>query len=76
MTDSLLNRAPLLVQGDIDDQLATLLSRSSLLAWDIETSGLDWQQDRIGTCQLHSDADVSVIVQPGSTVEVASFGMS
>lgn len=63
MTDSLLNRAPLLVQGDIDDQLAMLLSRSSLLAWDIETSGLDWQQDRIGTCQLHSDADVSVIVQ-------------
>lgn len=24
------------------------------VAWDIETSGLDWREDRIGTCQLHA----------------------
>ena len=35
---------------------------SPLVAWDIETSGLDWRSARIGTCQLFSESVGAVVV--------------
>jgi ribonuclease D len=43
---------PTVVPGDLPTTLLDAYRRSVLVAWDIETSGLDWRQARIGTCQL------------------------
>lgn len=50
-----------LYQGDIDDALYDLATASGLVAWDIETSGLDWASDRIGTCQLATAGAVAIV---------------
>ncbi|WP_168214987.1 hypothetical protein ACRDU6_01150 [Mycolicibacterium sp. ELW1] len=42
-----------LVEGDVSSDFETAVRDARLVAWDIETSGLDWRFDRIGTCQLH-----------------------
>ena len=47
--------------GDLPEELAGAFAGSRLVAWDIETSGLDWRTDRIGTCQLFAE-DVGVVV--------------
>ena len=49
-------------RGDLPDALADRFAQAGRLAWDIETSGLDWSRDRIGTCQLAGD-DTSAVVQ-------------
>lgn len=43
---------PTVVPGDLPTALLDAYRRSVLVAWDIETSGLDWRQARIGTCQV------------------------
>ena len=43
------------MRGDLPGDLADAFARSSRIAWDIETTGLDWRQERIGTCQLFSE---------------------
>jgi ribonuclease D len=43
------------VREDLPAELADAFSRSSRVAWDVETSGLDWHHDRLGTCQLFAD---------------------
>jgi ribonuclease D len=42
-----------LVNGDVSSDFETAIRDAAIVAWDIETSGLDWRLDRIGTCQLH-----------------------
>ena len=42
-------------RGDLPAPLANRFAASPVVAWDIETSGLDWRTDVIGTCQLHAD---------------------
>jgi ribonuclease D len=42
-----------LVQDDLDDELFALACSDTLIAWDIETTGLDWQTCRITMCQLY-----------------------
>lgn len=42
-----------LVEGDISPELEWAARDSASVAWDIETSGLDWSSDVIATCQLH-----------------------
>jgi ribonuclease D len=42
-----------LVQGDVSSDFESAVRDTAIVAWDIETSGLDWRLDRIGTCQLH-----------------------
>lgn len=54
-------RAQLLC-GDLPEGLAGAFAKSDLLAWDIETTGLDWRTDRIGTCQLFADGVGPVVV--------------
>lgn len=50
------------VQGDLPDDLWSAYAASSLVAWDIETSGLDWRQDDIGTCQVFAQGVGTVVV--------------
>ena len=44
-----------LVEGDVSPEFEWAARDAKLIAWDIETSGLDWRADRLATCQLHID---------------------
>jgi len=39
--------------GDLPQAVAETAKRTGCVAWDIETSGLNWKTDQIGTCQLY-----------------------
>ncbi len=41
--------------GDLPADLAAAYGSAGRLAWDVETSGLDWRQDRLATCQVFAD---------------------
>ncbi|WP_199424253.1 ribonuclease D [Actinotalea solisilvae] len=41
------------VSGDLSPEFEWAVRDARLVAWDIETSGLDWATDQIATCQLH-----------------------
>jgi len=49
-------------QGDVPAEYAYLARSAGVVAWDIETSGLDWQVDRIATCQLYVPNHPPVLV--------------
>jgi len=51
------------VRGDVTAEFEGRVRDSEIVAWDIETSGLDWQSDRIATCQLHVPGVGTEIVQ-------------
>lgn len=53
---------------DLPDQALTVARKIGLVAWDIETSGLDWSLHQIGTCQIYiPDRHVHVIkIEKGS----------
>lgn len=60
--------------GDLNEiQFKNALHAESV-AWDIETSGLDWISDRIGTCQINIPDYATVIVKvdarPGHLVHL------
>jgi ribonuclease D len=60
------NDALVVVHGDLPDDLWSVYAGSGLVAWDIETSGLDWREDQIGTCQLFAEGVGTVVVSvPG-----------
>jgi ribonuclease D len=40
------------IEGDIPKAFLNAARRHGAVAWDIETSGLDWRSERIGLCQL------------------------
>lgn len=42
-----------IVSGDLTEAFAETATRAGRVAWDIETTGLDWESDRIATCQVH-----------------------
>jgi len=48
--------------GDISGSAIEKARRARLIAWDIETSGLDWKNNRIGTCQVYIPGDKIYIV--------------
>ena len=52
---------PRLYRGDIDEGLLALAQAHGQVAWDIETTGLDWSAERIGTCQLAVAGEVAVV---------------
>ncbi|PKW14271.1 ribonuclease D [Saccharopolyspora spinosa] len=54
-----------LATKDIDFPLLEFYAASSHVACDIETTGLDWDSDRIGTCQLHSPEAGTTVIQIG-----------
>jgi ribonuclease D len=53
---------PAVVRGDLPEDLWSAYARSTVIAWDIETSGLNWREDRIGTCQLFSESVGTVVI--------------
>ena len=55
-------------RGDLPAELAEAFSHSARVAWDVETSGLDWRHDRLGTCQLFADEVGVVVVSLAETV--------
>jgi ribonuclease D len=41
---------PVVVRNDLPVELSAALHAAPRIAWDTETSGLDWRVERIGTC--------------------------
>lgn len=52
-----------LVHHDLTEEFAGRFAEAGRVAWDIETTGLDWREGRIGTCQLHAENTGTVLVQ-------------
>lgn len=48
---------------DLSREFADAALSANLVAWDIETTGLDWRADRIATCQVHVPDFGTSIVQ-------------
>ncbi|MFG2018944.1 ribonuclease D [Actinomadura geliboluensis] len=57
-----------IVKGDISESAFQLLRGSDCIAWDIETSGLDWRTEKIGTCQIYAPETGVIVTQISSTV--------
>ncbi len=51
------------VEGDLPESLADGFSKSTIVAWDTETGGLDWRTDRLALCQLHAPEMGTVLVR-------------
>lgn len=66
MTEALLNEISL-YSGDLPEKALAEAKRAGIVAWDIETSGLSWSEDSIGTCQVYV---------PGSRVYVVQINRS
>lgn len=52
---------PYLHRGDVDQAVVDRARATGRIGWDIETTGLDWRKDKIGTCQLAIAGQVAVI---------------
>jgi ribonuclease D len=50
-------------QGDLPADLATAFAKANRIAWDVETTGLDWRHDRLATCQLFAEGVGVVVVK-------------
>jgi ribonuclease D len=57
-----INNQVRVVQGDLPSDLALALAGEAAVACDLETSGLDWHSDVIGTVQLYGPSVGAVIV--------------
>ncbi len=55
------NRGVRVEQDDLPADLATAFRHADRIAWDVETTGLDWRHERLATCQLFAE-DVGVVV--------------
>lgn len=53
--------------GDLSSFAMENAKHFKLIAWDIETSGLDWKSDVIGTCQIYFPDSQVHIVQINNT---------
>jgi ribonuclease D len=54
-------------ENDISKVYFNRAINNKVVAWDIETSGLDWSKDRIGLCQLYTPTKNLAIVKIGNT---------
>lgn len=59
-------RSSALFERDLPAEHLKAARRRGKVAWDIETTGLDWRTDRIGTCQLYAPEAQPIIVRIGS----------
>lgn len=48
--------------GDLSEGMVEELRLAGLVACDIETSGLDWRTEKIGTCQFYSPTTGAIVV--------------
>ena len=63
LVESASDTLPLLMfEGDLDEQAFSRALGASVLAWDIETTGLDWRTERIGTVQMQVE-DLTYVVR-------------
>ncbi|MCM3924157.1 ribonuclease D [Frankia sp. AiPs1] len=60
---SVLSHSPLIAHGDLEPDLIAFLGSQSRIAWDVETSGLDWRVDKLATCQIFAEGATPVVVQ-------------
>jgi ribonuclease D len=51
------------LEGDLSPEYETAFRGAELVAWDIETSGLDYRTARIGTCQIYAPTVGPVVVK-------------
>lgn len=52
-------------QGDLPIGLAAAFGKADRIAWDVETTGLDWRYERLATCQLFAEGVGVVVVRVG-----------
>lgn len=57
------NEKIMLFEHDLADEYTDSICKARIVAWDIETSGLDWRNDRIGICQLYTPNEPVAIVK-------------
>ncbi|HDD44963.1 MAG TPA: ribonuclease D [Candidatus Desulfofervidus auxilii] len=48
---------------DISNKYLDQVYKTKIVAWDIETSGLDWRNDQIGLCQLYTPGQHVAVVK-------------
>jgi ribonuclease D len=55
-----------LLADDVDESFLERATRSGRIAWDIETTGLDWRSEQIGTVQVATAKEIAVVqLKPG-----------
>jgi ribonuclease D len=52
-------------KDDLDEAFLQACLAADKVAWDIETSGLNWREDSIGTCQVAVGPEIAVIQLSG-----------
>lgn len=57
----------ILYDHDIPDKYYDYVSMVKTIAWDIETTGLDWHNDKIGICQLYVPNRPAAIIRIDDT---------
>jgi len=60
------NKNVVIYQRDITDEYVDYVCKARIVAWDIETTGLDWRKDRIAICQLYTPNRPVVVVRVGN----------
>lgn len=50
-------------EGDLPADLAAAFGRANRIAWDVETTGLDWRREQLATCQLFAEGVGVVVVK-------------
>lgn len=50
------------VRGDLPEEMLVAFVSASRVAWDVETTGLDWRHDRLATCQLFAEEAGTTVV--------------
>jgi ribonuclease D len=58
---------PLVLEADLNESAFERALVADLIAVDIETTGLDWRDDKIGTVQVHV-ADATYVVRPNGHI--------
>src|SRR5688572_3027489 len=61
MRRNMITVEPRLYRGDVDEVVLERARARGVVAWDIETTGLDWRSDDIRTCQLAVGDDISIV---------------
>lgn len=53
-------------EGDLPSGSLARIRDAGVIAWDIETSGLDWRTERIAMCQLYGAGGIVEVVRVGT----------
>lgn len=53
-------------RGDLPVEMSAAFAGAQRVAWDVETTGLDWHHDRLATCQLFAEGVGVVVVRLGN----------